>query len=324
MTTQIKQADESKAKRQRSGFTSPFDFPVQKQEIMTVQGGAMLPQMAVVRTDLPKSDRQRYLGIVSPEHNLLTNVDLMNGVESSFNDLGLRFRLTDAGSNQSGKHFYGRWVFPDIKVNLGQIKTDYGVANDNIQMMLEVSHSYGQHIKGRFDAGGYRLICLNGQRIGNAMSAIEFLHRNLDEKELFTAASLQMKSLADMFDGELSDSWRELNERPYSSETTRRVMDALQYTGNIGQMYRKRMDDHLAARVATGKIRSQWDSYNSMTFVTSHYMDKRNLSGSIQTAQNAFDWILNPESIPERPIEEAQIVEAQVLAQAAEENVNEN
>lgn len=254
-------------------------FDVREEKIETVDGISVRGKKAIVNCETNK-----VISIVSDNYKLVKNADLIESFEEYLSGTDVKFIKTrEQFSGKNDQKWSAKYRFPEIKANLGTIEGINGTIQDDIELMLELQNSYDGSTKWGFSVMGYRLVCLNGLRVSEALYRIKEMHVT-DEEETSDIINLGFQTARSIFENKMASSWEEMKKLEFNSAMVVTLLIALEhnkkYTEIFNEMYAERMKNR--------KLKTAWDFYNMVTWFTTHVVDRKNksLASKIATLGN--------------------------------------
>ena len=225
-------------------------FPVDSRDIV-VEGKIVDTHKAIYRSDLDKT-----IAIVGVDYKILKNADIFTAFEDSLKNSG----LDTTGMERSvelaneGQKTYVRYRLPAHSVNIGS-------HSDKTILELCAINSYDGSTSFTAFMGGYRMICSNGQILGDDLCFIKSRHtKNLEVKK--TADKFRIA--AEKFDS-MGDEW---SKWARTGITTAGALQMLLLQG-----VNERLANKLIAQftVEAKKLDyTLWALYNAITHYSTH------------------------------------------------------
>jgi hypothetical protein len=129
--------------------TKQYDYKV-VMEPLALQDGSPSGWMGTKRTDTGQ-----VLGVCTEQYGIMDNATLFDGVEQTFEDLGMTDYEKSVTVVRDGARVYGRY---DFKNRTTTVRT----GGDELGLRLTVNNSFDRSCRASFSLGMLRLVCLNG------------------------------------------------------------------------------------------------------------------------------------------------------------------
>lgn len=237
---------------------SRVDFPVAEQALDIRQTGIpVMSHKAIVRTDT-----NEVLSIVGEGYKLVENRKLFSDferaiTESDLNTSGLQRRIE---TSHNGARSFLRYVFPEHQV-------DVSGNGDKINMEIVVKNSYDGSSSFETMLGGYRLLCMNGQVVGDTIYRRKHKHtRGLNIE--WTAEYLTVWLEGFM---KQADEWTKYRNVSVTMEVAEKIIES--YTTSIKTRVQLLQDFYKEAETLGENM---WALYNALTAHSTHSKVTRN------------------------------------------------
>ncbi len=225
-------------------------FPVETRPII-VEGAEVETHKAIYRPDIDKT-----IVIVGKSYKLLHNSEIFGAFDDTLKNSGLDTdgmrRIVDLSNN--GQRTYCRYQLPAHSVSVGS-------KSDKTVLEFCAINSYDGSTSFTAFAGGYRLICSNGQVWGDHLSFFRGRH----------TANLNINQTADKFRiaaekfNEMGDEWEEWAKTPLTEVQVFQIMTA---AGMKEKFSQRIVEDFCAESLVLGK--NKWSLFNCLTAHSSH------------------------------------------------------
>jgi len=259
-------------KEEEKQVINPF-FDIRVEDVQTIESRQLIPRKAIFNTETDE-----VVGIVSEKYSIIDNKALCASFEEYLKESDVKFQRLDAWINKTGSRFWAKYRFPEISVEL-----DGGVdgGKDKIDLMLILQNSYNGSAEWGFDFGGYRLVCLNGLRVFDAMYKFRGRHIGIDQQDVEDQIFLDFETVKQIFMDNLAKTWKEMIKTDFNRA---RALTFLR-TVELGKLYRNKL--YRLYFQKKNEMKTMWDFYQMVTWFTTHVIEHRNAELARRVAAQA-------------------------------------
>ena len=255
---------------EREKQLEPGYFPIREEDVYT-ETGLETEKKAIIR-----DDTNVVLGVVSKKYHTVLNQKLVKIIHQSFDDAVLNYNLAQV--EISDQRLFVLYRFPDIKVEIQK--------GDEVEMTLEVVNSYDASHCVSINLGGFRLVCMNGLRVGKQIFAVSQKHyEGFDFQKI-------VGSLTDgieLYQTKIQAVWTEFSAISLDGEAYVTFKD-LQKDG-FPEKYLQKAWAQLEIDTQ-GRSGTLWDLYNSFTQVLTHDVQPEHYERERILSNNVFSFLV--------------------------------
>ncbi len=247
-----------------------YDFPVKLQEVSSK--GILIPEKAAV----VREDTNKVIGVVSKKYGLLYHKDIIDSFRESLN--GIKYdeniKLT-----KEGARLFAIYTLPDVKSEIEK--------GDIVSLRFVTTNSYDGSKLFHLMLGAYRLVCENGMIIGNDLFSLSQRHIGKTEslKESFEAShSMSIKETISKLISSFKESiptMQQMQQTPVKKDEetlfNRETTKLPKYLLNLAKK-----------EFSSGKEKTIWSFYNSLTAVINHNQRKDNIDRKLFFLKQAW------------------------------------
>lgn len=252
-------------------------FPVDSRDII-VEGEVISTHKAIYRPDIEKT-----IAIVGKDYKILENADIFSAFEDSLKSSELDTtgmeRIVQLAN--SGQKTYVRYRLPAHSVNVGN-------RTDNTILEFCAINSYDGSTSFSAMMGGYRMICSNGQILGDHLSFLRGRHtKNLEVEETAYKFSIAAEKFNSM-----GDQWNQWATTKITAVDALRIL----LTSGINERPANKIIDQFQ-REANKLDYTLWALYNALTHISTHTQpnkgSEQNAPSSTQRREKEVSKIIN-------------------------------
>lgn len=239
-------------------FHANYQFPVERQPLVTTAGIELPDRSAIVRTDTGA-----VLGVVGSNYKMLTHAQALDPILDHLDSKGVktfrRIALTDGGAKM-----FANIYFPANEMGLGHSDGP----RDSAWPGISIVNSLDGTLKYQGEASIYRLACTNGMRIPQTIAAFTTVHSK--NKNFTDLVEQILEFVSDPNKFGILQAWANQVRKPEAmGELARSIVE------DKGCMFPERYLDLVLQEIEKETrfgVVSTWGLYNAFQSILEHHL----------------------------------------------------